>query len=83
MGFNSVIQTIIFLPGKAQFNFVLCATCLFLFRQILWKNNIVIGETSGEIGDDLPKIRYRNGIPGNNRTMVRKIYLTLVKYDIS
>lgn len=32
----------------------------------------MIEETSGEIGDDLPKIRYRNGLPCNNRTMVRQ-----------
>ncbi|KOC66989.1 hypothetical protein WH47_12416, partial [Habropoda laboriosa] len=30
----------------------------------------VIEESSGDIGDDIPKIRYRNGLPCNNRTMV-------------
>ncbi|CAK9830817.1 Inositol 1,4,5-triphosphate receptor associated 2 [Anthophora retusa] len=41
-------------------------------KQILLKNNIVIEESSGDIGDDLPKIRYRNGIPCNNRTMIAR-----------
>ncbi|XP_076751142.1 uncharacterized protein LOC143423590 [Xylocopa sonorina] len=41
-------------------------------KQILLKNNIVIEETSGDIGDDLPKIRYRNGLPCNNRTMMSR-----------
>lgn len=30
----------------------------------------MIEETTGEVGDDLPKLRYRNGLPCNNRTMV-------------
>ncbi|CAD1471856.1 unnamed protein product, partial [Heterotrigona itama] len=37
-------------------------------KQILLKNNIMIEET-GEMGDDLPRLRYRNGLPCNNRTM--------------
>ncbi|CAL7945826.1 unnamed protein product [Xylocopa violacea] len=41
-------------------------------KQILLKNNIVIEETSSEIGDDLPKIRYRNGLPCTNRTMMSR-----------
>ncbi|XP_017876151.1 uncharacterized protein LOC108622639 isoform X3 [Ceratina calcarata] len=40
-------------------------------KQILLRNNIVIEENSGEIGDDLPKIRYRNGLP-SNRTMIAR-----------
>ncbi|XP_029034093.1 uncharacterized protein LOC114871813 isoform X1 [Osmia bicornis bicornis] len=41
-------------------------------KRILLKNNIVIEENSGEVGDDLPKIRYRNGVPFNNRTMIAR-----------
>ncbi|XP_017762576.1 PREDICTED: lymphoid-restricted membrane protein-like isoform X2 [Eufriesea mexicana] len=41
-------------------------------KQILLKNNIMIEENSGEAGDDLPKIRYRNGLPSNNRTMMTR-----------
>ncbi|XP_043509862.1 uncharacterized protein LOC122528616 isoform X2 [Frieseomelitta varia] len=40
-------------------------------RQILLKNNIMIEET-GEMGDELPKLRYRNGLPCNNRMMTRR-----------
>lgn len=40
-------------------------------KQILLKNNIMIEET-GEMGDDLPKLRYRNGLPCNNRTMMTR-----------
>ncbi|KAK9294185.1 hypothetical protein QLX08_011111 [Tetragonisca angustula] len=40
-------------------------------KQILLKNNIMIEET-GEMGDDLPKLRYRNGLPCNNRMMTRR-----------
>ncbi|OAD53622.1 hypothetical protein WN48_09613, partial [Eufriesea mexicana] len=32
----------------------------------------MIEENSGEAGDDLPKIRYRNGLPSNNRTMMTR-----------
>ncbi|XP_014469577.1 PREDICTED: uncharacterized protein LOC106741772 isoform X2 [Dinoponera quadriceps] len=38
-------------------------------KQILIENNIVIEEISGELGDDLPRIRYRSGTPANNRMM--------------
>nr|XP_033194409.1 lymphoid-restricted membrane protein-like isoform X2 [Bombus vancouverensis nearcticus] len=41
-------------------------------KQILLKNNIMIEETTGEVGDDLPKLRYRNGLPCNNRTMMTR-----------
>ncbi|XP_043579006.1 inositol 1,4,5-triphosphate receptor associated 2-like isoform X2 [Bombus pyrosoma] len=41
-------------------------------KQILLKNNIMIEETTGEMGDDLPKLRYRNGLPCNNRTMMTR-----------
>nr|XP_003703860.1 PREDICTED: uncharacterized protein LOC100879678 [Megachile rotundata] len=41
-------------------------------KGILLKNNIVIEENSGETGDDLPKIRYRNGVPTNNRMIARR-----------
>lgn len=48
------------------------ATDIEEIKEILLKNNIMIEETSGEIGDDLPKIRYRNGLPCNNRTMMAR-----------
>ncbi|XP_032673235.1 uncharacterized protein LOC116845069 isoform X3 [Odontomachus brunneus] len=38
-------------------------------KRILMENNIVIEENSGELGDDLPRIRYRSGTPANNRMM--------------
>lgn len=41
-------------------------------KGILLKNNIVIEENSGETGDDIPKIRYRNGVPTNNRMIARR-----------
>lgn len=34
----------------------------------------MIDENSAELGDDLPKIRYKNGLPFNNRVMVRIVY---------
>ncbi|PBC30927.1 Lymphoid-restricted membrane protein [Apis cerana cerana] len=48
------------------------ATDIEEIKEILLKNNIMIEETSGEMGDDLPKIRYRNGLPCNNRTMMAR-----------
>ncbi|EFN77397.1 hypothetical protein EAI_14528 [Harpegnathos saltator] len=38
-------------------------------KRILMENNIMVEENSGELGDDLPRIRYRSGTPANNRMM--------------
>ncbi|XP_067209273.1 uncharacterized protein [Linepithema humile] len=38
-------------------------------KRILVENNIVIEENSGELGDDLPRIRCRSGTSANNRIM--------------
>ncbi|XP_066603330.1 repetitive organellar protein-like isoform X2 [Prorops nasuta] len=38
-------------------------------KRILMENNIVIEENPGELGDDLPRVRYRSGMITNNRTM--------------
>lgn len=34
-------------------------------------------ENSGELGYDLPRIRYKNGLPSTNRTMVGKLYMNV------
>ncbi|XP_011863337.1 PREDICTED: uncharacterized protein LOC105559561 isoform X6 [Vollenhovia emeryi] len=36
-------------------------------KRILLENNIMIEEISGELNDELPRIRYRSGTPANNR----------------
>ncbi|XP_050451807.1 uncharacterized protein LOC126851669 isoform X3 [Cataglyphis hispanica] len=41
-------------------------------KRILIENNIVIEENSGELCDDLPRIRYRSGTPVNNRMMMAR-----------
>ncbi|CAL1685492.1 unnamed protein product [Lasius platythorax] len=41
-------------------------------KRILLENNIVIEENSGELCDDLPRIRYRSGTPANNRIMMAR-----------
>ncbi|XP_020283673.1 uncharacterized protein LOC109854705 isoform X4 [Pseudomyrmex gracilis] len=41
-------------------------------KRILTENNIVIEENSGELSDDLPRIRYRSGTCANNRMMMTK-----------
>ncbi|XP_039302566.1 uncharacterized protein LOC105194543 isoform X3 [Solenopsis invicta] len=38
-------------------------------KRILVENNIVIEENSGELNDEVPRIRYRSGTPVNNRMM--------------
>ncbi|XP_076245109.1 uncharacterized protein LOC143185757 isoform X2 [Calliopsis andreniformis] len=40
-------------------------------KRVLLENNIVMEETT-ELGDDLPKIRYKNGLSSNNRTMIAR-----------
>ncbi|XP_011345233.2 uncharacterized protein LOC105283844 isoform X2 [Ooceraea biroi] len=37
-------------------------------KRILIENNIVIEENSAELGDDLPRIKYRSSTPVNNRS---------------
>ncbi|XP_011693811.1 PREDICTED: uncharacterized protein LOC105453499 isoform X3 [Wasmannia auropunctata] len=41
-------------------------------KRILVENNIVIEENSGELNDELPRIRYRSGTPANNRMMMAR-----------
>ncbi|XP_019699985.1 uncharacterized protein LOC105189740 isoform X4 [Harpegnathos saltator] len=41
-------------------------------KRILMENNIMVEENSGELGDDLPRIRYRSGTPANNRMMMAR-----------
>ncbi|KAL6436956.1 hypothetical protein ACFW04_004944 [Cataglyphis niger] len=41
-------------------------------KRILIENNIVIEENSGELCDDLPRIRYRSSTPVNNRMMMAR-----------
>ncbi|XP_072746042.1 uncharacterized protein [Anoplolepis gracilipes] len=41
-------------------------------KRILIENNIVIEENSGELCDDLPRIRYRSSTPANNRMMMAR-----------
>ncbi|XP_051159744.1 uncharacterized protein LOC127280640 isoform X4 [Leptopilina boulardi] len=40
-------------------------------KRILMENNIVIEEHPSELGDDIPRIRYR-AVPTNNRTMMAR-----------
>ncbi|XP_039302567.1 uncharacterized protein LOC105194543 isoform X4 [Solenopsis invicta] len=41
-------------------------------KRILVENNIVIEENSGELNDEVPRIRYRSGTPVNNRMMMAR-----------
>ncbi|KAL6265416.1 hypothetical protein P5V15_002212 [Pogonomyrmex californicus] len=41
-------------------------------KRILVENNIVIEENSGELNDELPRMRYRSGTPANNRMMMAR-----------
>ncbi|XP_039302575.1 uncharacterized protein LOC105194543 isoform X8 [Solenopsis invicta] len=50
-------------------------------KRILVENNIVIEENSGELNDEVPRIRYRSGTPVNNRHRKAAKFVRFRTYD--
>ncbi|XP_076669114.1 uncharacterized protein LOC143369266 isoform X2 [Andrena cerasifolii] len=61
----------------------LLATEIAEAKRILLENNIVIDENSAELGDDLPKIRYKNGLPFNNRVARRRASIATISRPLT